>query len=520
MPRTACVWCPDWPVVTARRRDPRLAGAAVAIMARGARGARVPVVYAASAEARALGVRSGLRQREAEALAGELVVLDTDGLGDARAFEPVVRAVEQLSPRLVLERPGRLWFPTRGPSRYFGGDVALAARVREVIEAMGVPDVRVGIADTELAAALAARARASGLASSAVVAPGAAAAFLATRSVMTLAGRIEGGTELVGLMTRLGIRTLGALAALPAGAVLARFGPSGAHAHRLASGVDEPASSSSVPSPELAETVELDPPAGRVDEVVFVAKGLADRLLTRLERLGLMCTRVVVEAETEHGERLVRCWRHEGALTPDTLVTRVRWQLEVWLTRREGSAPAQDGESHDVPTGALSRLRLVPDDVVPAVGRQLGFWGGDARAEDRAAHALARVQGMLGYDSVTTPVPRGGRTPAEQARWVPWGEPRPADDRTAPWPGSVPGPRPARVFAPPLAAELLDGDDRPIGVTARGEATGVPATLCCPSLTGGRGRIVAWAGPWASDVRWWDRRRRCALWQVVAATRG
>ena len=32
-----------------------------------------------------------------------------------------MRAVEQLTPLLVLDRPGRLSFPTRGPSRYFGG---------------------------------------------------------------------------------------------------------------------------------------------------------------------------------------------------------------------------------------------------------------------------------------------------------------------------------------------------------------------------------------------------------------
>jgi len=28
---------------------------------------------------------------------------------------------------------------------------------------------------------------------------------------------------------------------------------------------------------------------------------------------------------------------------------------------------------------------------------------------------------------------------------------------------------------------------------------------------------VAWEGPWAHDLRWWDRktRARCARWQVV-----
>ena len=31
---------------------------------------------------------------------------------------------------------------------------------------------------------------------------------------------------------------------------------------------------------------------------------------------------------------------------------------------------------------------------------------------------------MLGYEAVATAVVQGGRTPAEQVRWVPWGDAR------------------------------------------------------------------------------------------------
>ena len=168
----------------------------------------------------------------------------------------------------------------------------------------------------------------------------------------------------------------------------------------------------------------------------------------------MSCSQVVVEAETEHGERLTRCWRHEGALTPATLATRVRWQLDAWLTAEtrarehpgEASAPADD-----IVTGGLTLLRLAPDVVMPATGRQLGFWGGDAAAGDRAGRALARVQGMLGLDAVITAIPVGGRTPVERVQWVPWGEQHDVPSTgSGPWPGAVPGPSPARVFAPPV----------------------------------------------------------------------
>jgi protein ImuB len=407
-----------------------------------------------------------------------------------------------------MDRPGLLGFPTRGPSRYFGGDEGLVARVLSSVRAVGVDEVRAGIADGVFAARLAAR-------RGVVVPPGETPAFLAPWPVGTV-----GDEDLTGVLCRLGLRTLGAFAALPAPAVLARFGPDGRRAHRLANGSEEHPPALTQPPPDLVEMCELDPPAERVDQAAFAAKALADRLLDRLAARGLACTQVVVEAETEHGEHLARGWRHEGALTPATLAERVRWQLEGWITSRG---------AHGL-SGALTLLRLVPDQVIPATGRQLGFWGGDAAAADRAARVFARVQGLLGPEHVVTPVPQGGRTPAERVRWVPWGEPRepvpgrppsagglPVTRERPAWPGAVPGPAPARVLVPPPPAALLDGDGRPVTVTARGDVSGAPAVLRCDALPQQGGAITAWAGPWAQDVRWWDRRARARRvhWQVV-----
>jgi protein ImuB len=492
--RVCCLWCPDWPVVAARVRDPALHDLPLVIVEQN-------VVRVASIEARREGVTRGLRRREAEARCAELAVVDADDTADARAFETVVRAIEDLVPRLVLDRPGRLSFPTRGPSRYFGGDDALARRVLAVVREADVADVRVGIADGELAAGLAARA-----ADALVVPRGESAGFLAPWSVGVLVAHVDDGDDLADLLARLGLRTLGAFAALPESSVLARFGPQGMHAHRLARGEEAHGSVPTALPPDLAETTELDPPAARVDEALFAVKTLADRLFARLDGLGMTCTRVEVVAESEHGERIARCWRHEGSLTASALVTRARWQLEAW----------------DDATGGISLLRLVPDGVVPATGRQLGFWGGDPAAGDHAARALSRVQGMLGPDSVVTALPVGGRTPTERVRWVPWGEPT-DDDGTlaAPWPGAVPGPSPARVFDPPLPAELVDAAGHAVVVDGRGEASGSPVALQCMALPGGGGPLVACAGPWPQDLRWWESRHaRRAMWQVVVGADG
>jgi protein ImuB len=421
----------------------------------------------------------------------------------------------------------------------------MAEAVLAAVYDVGISGARVGVADGGFAAMLAARAAET--VGAHVVPPGESPAFLAPWPVAVLDDSEH--PELAGLLVRLGLRTLGAFAALPEGAVLGRFGTAGARAHRLARGRDEHTAPPAPPPPELIETAELDPPVAHVETAAFAAKGLAAQLMARLEALGLACTRVMIEAETEHGERLARCWRHEGALTPAALAARVRWQLEGWLTRgdggfadrrrrsrslrrrpNEGDMADGDHAPEELATSSLALLRLVPDEVLPATGRQLGFWGGDAAATDRASRVLARVQGMLGHPAVVTAVPQGGRTPRERVRWVPWGDPReparPLDAVPAPganvrevppWPGAIPAPAPARVFDPPPPVELLDGAGETVTVSGRGDASSPPARVRCAVLPGSGGAVTAWAGPWAHDARWWDRRARArrAYWQVL-----
>src|SRR5205814_215917 len=95
------------------------------------------------------------------------------------------------------------------------------------------------------------------------------------------------------------------------------------------------------------------------------------------------------------------------------MAERVRWQLDGWIT--SGAT-----------TAGLSLLRLAAEEVAPDGGRQLGFWGGEAVADERAGQVLARLQGMLGPDAVVTAVVGGGRSPGEQVRLVPWGDRREA----------------------------------------------------------------------------------------------
>ena len=268
------------------------------------------------------------------------------------------------------------------------------------------------------------------------MAPGQARAFLAPFPVGVLDG--PGAADLAALLPRLGIRTLGEFASLPAADVVNRFGAPGVIAHRLARGLDPRPLAPCPPSADLSVSAEFDPPARQAEPVVFAAKALAERMHDGLAARGLACVRVRVQAVWEDGRRLTRLWRHDGLLSALAVAERVRWQLAAWQPAPFPSVPAPPAagepaavqvpapreaaeQAADGYPGGIALLRLAPDQLVRDRGRQLGLWG-DAVVTDRVARAAARVQAMLGHDAVTRPVPAGGRSPDEQMTLVPYGD--------------------------------------------------------------------------------------------------
>ena len=562
--RTLVVWCPDWPVVAAIRSGDAPDDVPAAVF-------RANRVVAASAGARADGVRRAMRRREAQSRCPDIEIVDDDPARDARLFEPVAAMVDAFTPRVEIVRPGHLQFATRGPSRYFGGDAILAITIAEAITALdptNVLDVRLGIADGPFAAALAARTATPGAAR--VVDAGDTTAFLrgypvdalvtveggraVTRSARGSRGSPRGPSggsrtprastkpgsakgpggaghpsevnglaliDIVSLLHRLGIHTLADLAALPPDDVLARFGPIGEHAWTLAAGFDPRAVRPRVPPPELTVSIECDPPLERVDTAAFVARGLADDLCERLASHGVACTCIAIEAHVDDGSpdgRVVtRRWRHDragvsGGLTPQALGERVRWQLDGWLRGAAALGLA------DRMVGGITHLRLVPEEVTADTGRQLALWGGASAADERAARAFARIQGLLGPEAVCAPVRVGGRRPAEMVALMPWGDARDvpgAVHADRPWPGSLPPPHPTMVLPLPVPVDVLTAAGTPVRVSRRAMLDAPPVTVRLPGES--PSLITGWAGPWPLEERWWDVQsaRRQARLQLI-----
>jgi protein ImuB len=424
---------------------------------------------------------------------------------EARAFERVVTAVEAFCPVVEVIRPGWCVLGARGPARYFGGEEALARQIADAVTARGYA-CQTGVADGQFAACLAARA-AGPEHPAVVVPPGGTRRFLAPYSVHVLASPV-----LTGQLIRLGLRTLGDFAALPARDVASRFGSEGSAAQRIARGAEARRLAAGAVSADLSAISEFDPPA-LAEPVVFAAKNLADQMLATLAARGLSCVRIRVEVTAGDGHEGARLWRHDGLLSALAIAQRVRWQLDGWQAGQDGEGHENDGTTRA--DGGITRLRLVPDQLVRDAGRQLALWGDDL-VRDRVERAAMRLQAMLGHESVTHPMLAGGRGPGDRVVLVPFGdlrEARLAADR--PWPARIPPPAPATVYPAPRPAQVVDASGTPVTVTGRAVVSASP-----DALTTGSGpwrAITAWAGPWPVTERWWDEQHatRRARFQLV-----
>lgn len=496
--RVLALWCMDWPAVAAAAAAglPATAPVAVTLANR---------VVACSAAARESGVRRGLRRREAQARCPGVHVATADPARDARFFEAVTAAVDDVVPRAEVVRPGLLVLPVRGAARYFGSEEAAAERLVDAVAAAGA-ECQNGVADQLATAVFAARA-------GRVVPPGQDAEFLSRLSIRQLPAEPglsgPGRVELADLLWRLGIRTFGQFAALPRPDVASRFGADAVAAHRMVRGEPDRAPSGRELPPDLDAVLQCDPPIDRVDAAAFAGRTLAAALHRSLESAGVGCTRLAIHAVTAGGGELSRVWRCAEPLTEEATADRVRWQLDGWLASRRAGAQRLGDETRRAgagPTGPVIMLRLQPVEVVSAEALQLPLWGGPGEeSRMRARRALVRVQGLLGAEAVQLPVLSGGRGPAERITLIPIGDeatPRAEPDR--PWPGRLPEPAPTVLPESDSVVELLDAQGNPVRVTGRGMFTAEPVRLR-GTETAYRGDLSWWTGPWPVDERWWDQ---------------
>ena len=489
--RVMVVWCPDWSVVAALEEAGRSLRSPAAVM-------HAHLVEVCNGPARDDGVRRGQRRRDAQARCPELLLLPANPDRDARAFEPVLAIIEDLRPGVAALRPGLL--AVRAPGSWYGTEATAAAVASQALVESGVWDVRVGIADDLFTAEQAART--ADVQSWVVVPDGGSADFLRGLPVHVLQDEGPRGRELVSLLQRLGLRTLGDLAELPGDAVEHRLGSYGAAVRRRARGEDRALFAARTPPPELEADVSFETALDNVEAITFSVRTTAERFITQLAHHQLVATAVRVEAESEGVVCSARAWLHPRHFNARDLVDRVHWQLQgAGSTSKVGGALRGRKQSGDV-RSPIDRVRFVPETVEPAAAHGEALWG--TASDDLVERGVARVQGMVGFEAVRRPVLQGGRSPAARQALVPWGE-RPVDLRPVdrPWPGRVPGPAPVRVFATPPPAEVVDDAGHDVRVTDRGAVTGELRRFRVRAAGDAQGLpwqpVTAWAGPWPTD---------------------
>jgi protein ImuB len=254
----------------------------------------VQVVGEVSPAAEAFGVHPGMRLGEALARCPQLTLVPPDPAGVADHWERLLVRLESMGAAVEPERPGLACFDAHGLERLYGGvDGVLAATRR----ALRTP-ARYGVAPSRFAAVAAAtRARAR----RPVIVAGAQQAardFLADMPVALLRAR-PALAELPEALERLGIATLGELAALAPAALADRFGKAGLLAYELAVGGDG-ALRPRPPGERVRESLEL-PEAGSGPQLERALGLLIDRLLARRERRGRTLRAVVLSAVLVEG---------------------------------------------------------------------------------------------------------------------------------------------------------------------------------------------------------------------------
>ena len=278
------------------------------------------VVGEASGAAQAFGIRAGMRLAEALSRCPALVLVPADPVRADAVWEDSLQRLEALGAAVEPAHPGEAFFAAE-PLRAVCGELeAVLGRARKALR----PPARLGAGPNRLCAQAAAarmRARRPPL----VVSGDAARRLLAALPVAALHGRLGAGKKrnpsdhaspgrvaeevaCIDALERLGVRTLGELAALPAEAVADRFGEPGLRALRLARGAEEPLRPRR-PRENLIEHLGL-PEAMSGQQLERALGLLVERLLANPVRAGRTIRKLSLEARLSAGGG----WRSEVTL--------------------------------------------------------------------------------------------------------------------------------------------------------------------------------------------------------------
>jgi protein ImuB len=388
----ACLSIPGFELKAALRARPSLALRPAALSPEPV---GEPLLGPVTAAAEALGVRPRMRLGEALATCPQLVLVEPDPAAAERAWEEIVRSLEDAGFGVEPAGLGTAYFETRGVERLYGG---LEPALRRALAAIGTQwDARIGAAGRRFAA----------LAAASVAKPGQLLVvrdeevdrFLAPLPLTLLPLERQRYEELEAL----GVRRLGQLAGLPGGAVAERLGPDGRRAWGLARGGTAARVRGRRPPAELAESLEFPEAVGNELTLRRALGALVETALARPERRDRFVRKVALSARLVGGGS----WRRSLTLRePSAEADRIR----IALAPRLAELPAP-----------VLELRIELVELTEPAGRQLELLAAGAEDRTRLSEGLRQVRASTGSGSVCTVVEVApwSRIPETRALFVP-----------------------------------------------------------------------------------------------------
>jgi protein ImuB len=508
-PRIACILVADFPLAAAIRQSPELRDRPLVLIEsagrRDAAGVANMECRFVSAQARAMGVRTGMTVARARAAAAGLAVMSRSPAAEASAAEALVDVALSFSPIVEAGKDGEVYLDLDGlerlhqrlrpNSRREGESASTSASPSEMTdaetietelaqEAMGRVarlgmEAAVGIASSKEVALLAAR-----CGGARAIAAGREEEFLnwLPLDLLKLDGAPAGGSrdcvELEQTLARWGIRRLGELARLDIRAVGSRLGARAVELMRIARGECRTPLIARRAAENFAEAVDLEWGVDSLEAMGFVMRAMLERVVERLNLRGMAASEIALTLELDGRRRDVR----RVALPAPT--NEARTLLTLILLNLESAPPA----------AAVEAIRIMVEPRVPRAA-QADMFAPPCPAPERLHVTLARLAALCGPGKVGTLMPRNSHLPdaVELGPFAPRPVVAPAlaqngttatADRNAaksPADGATVAQLAIRAVRPPHPVEVL---------CTRGDA---------PEFVRGAGfggRVVSCAGPW------------------------
>ena len=374
----ACLFAKEFPAQAMLRLRPELRERAVAVME-----GEPPLqsVCALNGKAREIGIARGMTRVEIDTF-DSVAVLPRSIAEEAIARAVLLECAGTFSPR-VEDQSDRGTFlcviDIAGTEKLFGPPHALAQTLLRRVRSLGVK-ASVAVSSNLHTAVCHARGRPS---QTAVIPRWGEGAALAPLHIDVLDLSVE-HTEIFSLW---GIRTLGALAALPEKELVARLGQEGKRLRQLARGESPHLFVPIEPEFSLEERMGLDTPVELLDSLLFVAGVMLEQLILRATARVLALASVTVTLSLEGSTSHTRTVR--PALPSND---RLMWIKLLHL----------DIEAHP-PEAAILAVALSAE-AGSTSKVQLGLFSPQLPEPMRLDVTLARIRAIVGEDCVGRPV--------------------------------------------------------------------------------------------------------------------